>query len=98
MARNKLAGSTPSYDKRKMSEASRKKKLAYDLEFQKKKKQVKKRVEANKANRKAIKAGTAKKGDKKDYDHYAKRMISQKKNRGRNSKTGGTAGDKRARG
>lgn len=65
------------------SAASKAKKKKYDLEFQKRPEQVRKRVEANRANRKAQKNGTAKKGDGKDWDHKTKRMVSEKTNRGR---------------
>lgn len=70
-----------------MSEASRKKKLAYDLAFQKKKSQVRKRVELNKKNRELQKNGKAKVGDKKDVSHTKKGTLvleSQKTNRARN--------------
>jgi hypothetical protein len=59
---------------------ARKKKLKYDKEFQKRPEQVKKRVEANKANREA---GTYGNGDGKDFDHAVGKMIDQSVNRGR---------------
>ena len=64
---------------------ARKKKLKYDKEFQKRPKQVKKRVEANRANRKA---GTYGNGDGKDYDHAVGRMVSESTNRGRKGEGG----------
>ena len=76
MARNKLAGKGKVYKQR--SEASRKRKLEYDKKFQKRPEQVKKRVEANRANRKY-----GKKGDGLDYDHAVKKMVPTKVNRGR---------------
>ena len=62
------------------SAASKAKKKKYDAEFQKKPAQVKKRVEANRANRQA---GTYGNGDGKDYDHATKRMVKASTNRGR---------------
>lgn len=96
---NKNAGKHPSYDKRGMSAEAKKKKLEYDKKFQKKKAQVKKRVEANRANRKAIKAGTAKKGDKLDASHQKDgsiRMEAQAKNRGRRGEGGRKRGVKKS--
>lgn len=78
MARNTLAGKGKVHKQR--SPAARKKKLAYDKEFQKRPDQVKKRVESNRANRKA---GTYGNKDGKDYDHAVKRMVPAKTNRGR---------------
>jgi hypothetical protein len=51
MARNGLAGKGKVHNR--LSPTARKKKQEYDAKFQKKKSQVKKRVEANRANRKA---------------------------------------------
>ena len=59
------------------------KKAAYDSEFQKKKKQVKKRVQANRFNRNNP---NSVKGDGKDASHQPNGSIkleSQKKNRAR---------------
>lgn len=56
------------------------KKDAYNSSYQKKPSAVKKRVEANRANRKA---GTYGNGDGKDYDHKVKRMVKASTNRGR---------------
>lgn len=97
MARNTLAGKSPSYDKRGMSAASRAKKKAYDKKFGATAAQKKKRAELNKKNRDA---GTYGNKDRKDWDHAVGRMVSQSKNRGRNSKNSKrtTAGDRRARG
>jgi hypothetical protein len=55
------------------------KKNAYNSDFQKKPSAVKKRVEANRANRKA---GTYGNGDGKDYDHRTRRMVKASVNRG----------------
>ena len=73
------------------------KKLKKDKQEQKKPSRVKKRVEANKANRKA---GTYGSGDGLDYDHATKKMVKASTNRGRNSKNSSksTKGDKNARG
>jgi hypothetical protein len=59
--------------------ASKAKKEAYNREYQKKPSAVKKRVEANRANRKA---GTYGNGDGRDYDHRTKRMVKASVNRG----------------
>jgi hypothetical protein len=64
---------------------ARKKKAKYDKEFQKKPAQVKKRVEANKANREA---GTYGNGDGKDFDHAVGKMVKQSTNRGRKGEGG----------
>lgn len=84
MARNRLAGKHPSYKRRGMSKSAIAKKKAYDSRYQKKKSAVKKRVEANRCNRKA---GTYGNGDRKDASHGKKgcrKMESQSKNRARN--------------
>lgn len=70
---------------RKNPEA-RKKKSAYDKALNKRKEQVKKRVEANRARRKAKKAG--KNVDGKDYDHKTKRFVKSSVNRGRRGEGG----------
>lgn len=95
--RNRNAGKHPSYKKRGMSAESVAKKRAYDKKYASSTTQKKKRAELNKVNRKA---GTYGNGDGKDYDHAVGRMVSQKVNRGRNSKNSKrtTAGDRRARG
>lgn len=96
--RNRNAGEHPSYKKRGMSEASRKKKIAYDKAYNKK--TVSDRVDRNKKRREGQKAGNpkAKKGSGYDYDHATKSYVKKSINRGRTSKNGGTAGDKKARG
>jgi hypothetical protein len=89
MARNSLAGKHPSYKKRGMSSAAIAKKKAYDSKYQKKKSAVKKRVEANRCNRKA---GTYGNKDGKDASHGKKgcrKMESQSKNRARNGQKKG---------
>ncbi len=58
------------------------KKDKYNSEYQKKPSAVKKRVEANKANRKS---GTV--GDGLDYDHSVKKMVPASTNRGRAEKS-----------
>jgi hypothetical protein len=74
---------------------ARKKRLKYQAEYNKKPEQVEKRKELVKKNRDDKTYGN---GDGKDYDHATKRHVKASVNRGRNSKNGGTAGDKRARG
>ena len=64
---------------------ARRKKLRYDKEFQKRPAQVKKRVEANRANRED---GTYGNGDGKDYDHAVGKMVDQSVNRGRKGEGG----------
>lgn len=81
------------YDKNPKSKA---KKEAYQKEYNKKPSQVKKRVELNKQNRSADKKGVDRNG--KDFDHAKGKYVKSSVNRGRSSKNGGTAGDKRARG
>ena len=63
------------------NKAAREKKKKYDSEHQKKPAQVKKRVEAQRARRKAKKRTG--KNPKGDYDHATGRFVSQKTNRGR---------------
>lgn len=89
MARNTLAGKHPSYKKRKMSKSAIAKKKAYDSKYQKKDSAVKKRVEANRCNRKA---GTYGNKDGKDASHGkrgCRKMESQSKNRARNGQRKG---------
>jgi hypothetical protein len=84
MARNSLAGKGRTYKKRGMTARSIAKKRKYDAEYQKKRSSVKKRVQANRANRRA---GTYGNGDNKDASHKrGGRMVmeAQSKNRARN--------------
>ena len=84
MARNKLAGTGRTYKKRGMTARSIAKKRKYDAQYQKKRSAVKKRVEANRANRRA---GTYGNGDKKDASHKKGGKIVMEKqstNRARN--------------
>ena len=60
---------------------AREKKAAYDIELNKRPEQTKKRVEANRARRKAKAAGKDVRG--KDWDHATRRFVSTKTNRGR---------------
>lgn len=86
--RNNLAGKHPSYDKLNMSEARRKKKIAYDKKYNSSDEQKKYRVELNRANRKA---GTYGNGDGKDMSHtkVGKLILeSARKNRARNGHNG----------
>lgn len=95
---NRNAGKHPSYKKRKMTPAQIKKKRERDKKYNKR--TVADRVERNRKRREQRKKGNkkAKVGSKYDYDHATGRMVHRKKNRGRNSKNGGTPGDRRARG
>lgn len=80
------------------SPSSYAKKLEYDKEYNKKPKNVKKRVELNKYNREAQAEGRAKKGDGKDIRHVDGKIvgfISASKNRA--SRTD-SIGDRRSRG
>jgi excinuclease UvrABC helicase subunit UvrB len=63
---------------------ARAKKDAYNKEYNKKPSAVKKRVEANAANRKA---GTYGNSDGLDYDHAVKRFVTATTNRGRAEKS-----------
>lgn len=65
---------------------ARDKKKAYDTELNKRPEQVKKRVEANRARRKAKKNGKNVKG--MDYDHAVKKFVKTKTNRGRKGEGG----------
>lgn len=72
-----------------MSKSAIAKKKAYDARYQKKKSAVKKRVEANRCNRKA---GTYGNKDRKDASHGkrgCRKMESQSKNRARNGQRKG---------
>jgi hypothetical protein len=73
---------------------ARAKKKSYDTKLNKKPGQVKKRVEANKANRKA---GTYGNGDGIDMAHTKKGIVKKKQSVNRGSKSD-MAGDRRARG
>lgn len=59
-------------------------KNSYNSTYQKKPSAVKKRVEANRANRKA---GTYGNGDGKDFDHSVRKMVPASVNRGRAEKS-----------
>jgi hypothetical protein len=85
MPANKNAGKHPSYKKRNMSEAARKKKQAYDKAFSAKPEQVKKRMESNNARRKAEANGNDIEG--KDYDHAVEGFVKTSTNRGRKEKS-----------
>ena len=77
---------------RKNSKA-RKKKAATDKKINSRPAQVKKRVEANRAVRKAKASGKNTKG--KDYDHAVKRFVSTKENRGRAGEGGRKKGKRK---
>lgn len=71
------------------------KKDAYNTKYHKTKARKRYRAALQRENRKR---GTAGNGDGKDYDHAKGRMVKASFNRGRNSKSGGTSGDIKARG
>ena len=86
--RNSNAGKHPSYDKLNMSEARRKKKIAYDKKYSASKEQKLKRAETNRKNKED---GTYGNGDKKDMSHGKNGKItseSQSTNRARNGQNG----------
>ncbi len=60
---------------------ARDKKKRYDTTLNERKEQIRKRVEANRARRRAKRKGMNVRG--KDYDHAVGRFIPVKKNRGR---------------
>jgi len=76
------------------NDEARKKRLAYQKEYNKKKSQVDKRVDLNRENRRR---GTYGNGDKMDVSHHkgGMRLEKQSKNRGDNDNM---PGDKRSRG
>lgn len=79
----KLSRSAEFYRKNK---ASRDKKKKYDSELGSRPEQVKKRVEANRARRRAKAAGKNVEG--KDWDHSVKRFVKSSTNRGRRGEGG----------
>lgn len=86
--RNGLAGKHPSYDKLNMSEARRKKKIAYDKAYSASPERKKYRATLNAANKKA---GTYGNGDGKDMSHTKAGKLtkeSQRANRARNGQGG----------
>jgi hypothetical protein len=66
--------------------AARKKKAATDKKINARPEQVKKRVESNRARRKAKAAGKNVKG--KDYDHAVGKFVKTSTNRGRKGEGG----------
>lgn len=76
---------------------TKKKKDAYNKEFNKKPEQRKKRSELSVLNKKMIKEGKASKGDGKDLSHTKNGIVLKKKSVNRASKSD-SAGDKRSRG
>lgn len=66
--------------------AARKKKAATDKKINARPEQVKKRVEANRARRKAKASGKNIKG--KDYDHAVGKFVKTSTNRGRSGEGG----------
>lgn len=68
------------------NKSARKKKQKYDAELNKRPEQVQKRVESNRARRKAKAAGKNVKG--KDYDHAVGGFVKTKTNRGRKGEGG----------
>ncbi len=65
---------------------ARKRKAKTDKKVNSRPEQVKKRVESNKARRKAKKNGQNVKG--KDYDHAVRKFVKTKTNRGRKGEGG----------
>jgi len=78
--------------KYKMTAATKKKKAAYDKKMNAKPAQVKKRVEANAARRKAKKTGKNIKG--KQFDHAVGKFVKAKTNQGRKGEGGRKKGVK----
>ena len=77
---------------RKNRKAAAKKK-AYDKKLNAKPEQVKKRVESNRARRKAKKSGKNVSG--MDYDHAVGRFVKRKTNRGRKGEGGRKRGKRK---
>lgn len=78
-----MGKSTEYYRKNKKA---RNKKKKYDAKLNARPEQIKKRVESNRARRKAKKSGKNVKG--KDYDHAVKKFVPSSKNRGRKGEGG----------
>lgn len=76
------------------NEKARKKHVEYQKEYNKKKSQVKKRVELNRENRRL---GTYGNGDDMDVSHHKGGMRLEKQSKNRGDKNN-MPGDKRARG
>lgn len=76
---------------------TKKKKDAYNKEFNKKPEQRKKRSELSVLNKKMIKEGKASKGDGKDLSHTKNGIVKKKASINRGSKSA-MPGDKRSRG
>jgi len=72
---------------------ARKKKAAYDKKLGQRPEQTKKRVEANRARRKAKAAGKNIKG--KDYDHAVGKFVKSSTNRGRKGEGGRKKGKRK---
>ena len=70
----------------KKNATARRKKAVTDTKINARPEQVKKRVEANKARRKAKASGKSVKG--KDYDHAVKKFVKTSTNRGRRGEGG----------
>lgn len=77
-------GSSTEYYKK--NPKARKKKKAYDTKLNRRPSQLKKRIEANRARRKAKAAGRNVKG--LDYDHATKKFVKSSTNRGRKGEGG----------
>jgi hypothetical protein len=73
------------------------KKRAYQREYNKKPREVAKRVELNKANRDNHSKGKSRVGDGKDVAHTKRGLVLKKESVNRGSKTD-SPGDRRARG
>lgn len=76
---------------------SRQKRLEYQRVYNKKPREVSKRVELNKANRENHSKGKSRVGDGKDVAHTKRGLVLKKESVNRGSKTD-SPGDRRARG
>ena len=81
-----MAGKSKSAKFYQENPEARRKKDAYNKEFNKKPSQRKKRSELVKLNRDADKRGVSRQG--KDYDHAVKKYVPIKTNRGRKGEGG----------
>ena len=77
--------------------ASKQNRLDYQREYNKKPREVAKRVELNKANRDNHSKGKSRVGDGKDVAHTKRGLVLKKESVNRGSKTD-SPGDRRARG
>jgi hypothetical protein len=76
---------------------ARRKRLAYQAEYNKRSEQVDKRVELNRINRRSQAAGRTRKGDGKDASHTSTGIVYKSEKSNRSSRSD-QPGDRRARG